>query len=57
MPRRAIVEALGTECHVEAETYEMCKEEGFENVATGVWNVTLVGDRRKLPNLLISQIQ
>ena len=43
MPSSAIAEALGTECTVENVMYEMCKEEGFEKVATGV--------RKKLPYL------
>ena len=51
MPSSAIAEALGTECNVETIVYEMCKEEGFETVATGVRLVTLVGDRKKLPHL------
>ena len=51
MPSSAIAEALGTECTVENVMYEMCKEEGFEKVATGVRLVTLVGDRKKLPHL------
>ena len=51
VPSRAIAEALGTECNVETIVYEMCKEEGFETVATGVRLVTLVGDRKKLPHL------
>ena len=51
VPSSAIAEALGTECNVETIVYEMCKEEGFETVATGVRLVTLVGDRKKLPHL------
>ena len=51
VPSSAIADALGTECNVEKIVYEMCKEEGFEFVATGVRLVTLVGDTKKLPHL------
>ena len=50
-PSSAIEEAMGTACRVESVKYETCKEEGYENVATGVRLVTLIGDRKKLPHL------
>ena len=51
-PSSAIVKPMGSAVTVENVKYEMSREEGFTNVATGIRLVTMVGDRKKIPHLV-----